>query len=170
MNILLQGPPGIGKTTVIRRLSNFLKNPAGFYTEEIRKAGKRVGFRVKSFEGEEEILAHVNYQSSYKVGKYKVNIEGFEKIAIPALEKGLKEGKVLVIDEIGKMETFSNKFKEKIRKILDAPFPVVATIPEKTTPQIRELLEGKKYRIIKITRENRDHLPLLILNLLKSHT
>ncbi|MBC7189097.1 AAA family ATPase, partial [Candidatus Aerophobetes bacterium] len=36
MNILIQGPPGIGKTTLIVKLAKFLKNPKGFYTQEIR--------------------------------------------------------------------------------------------------------------------------------------
>jgi nucleoside-triphosphatase THEP1 len=39
-HLLLTGPPGIGKTTVIMRLAEFLTEPSigGFYTDEIREA------------------------------------------------------------------------------------------------------------------------------------
>lgn len=168
MNILIQGPPGIGKTTVIIKIAKLLRNPAGFYTEEIREENKRVGFRIKSFEEKEGNLAHKDYKSPYRVGKYGVNIDEFEKIAIPAIEKGIREGKVLLIDEIGKMEMFSDKFKEKIIKALDSALPVVATIPQKIPPTIEKILQGKSSRIVKVTKENRDELPSLILNLLSS--
>lgn len=167
MNILIQGPPRIGKTTVIIKLAKLLKNPAGFYTEEIREEGKRVGFCVRNFQGEKGILAHQSYKSKYRVGKYRVNVEDFERVALPALERGLKESAVLLIDEIGKMEMFSTKFREKVKSVLESPLPVVATIPEKPTPQIKEVLKNQKFRTIKITTANRDSLPLLILNLLK---
>ena len=166
MNILIQGPPGIGKTTVIIKLSKLLKNLSGFYTEEMREKGKRVGFCVRSFQGEKGILAHQNYKGKYRVGKYRVNVEDFERVALPALEKGLKESTVLLIDEIGKMEMFSTKFREKVKSALESPLPVVATITEKLTHQIKELLKDQKFRMVKITTSNRDSLPLLILNLL----
>ena len=46
--ILLTGPPGCGKTTVVGKVADILRNGAsGFYTEEIRDAKKqRIGFRV----------------------------------------------------------------------------------------------------------------------------
>jgi len=167
MNILIQGPPGIGKTTVIIKIAKFLKNPAGFYTQEIRERGRRTGFRIRSFQGKEGILAHERHKSPYRVGKYRVNVEDFERVALPALEEGLKRGEILLIDEIGKMEMFSTKFKEKIEKALDDPLPVVATIPQKMNPRIKEVLENRRFRTVTVTRENRDQLPLLILNLLQ---
>lgn len=48
-HILITGLPGVGKTTLIRKLVKHLAehNPAGFYTEEIRDAqGTREGFRL----------------------------------------------------------------------------------------------------------------------------
>jgi nucleoside-triphosphatase len=44
-NLLITGLPGVGKTTLIKKLSEKLKHlhPAGFYTEEIREQGQGKG-------------------------------------------------------------------------------------------------------------------------------
>jgi len=52
VKILLEGRPGVGKTTVARGLVDLLRGSdlriAGFTTEEIRERGRRVGFAVES--------------------------------------------------------------------------------------------------------------------------
>ena len=47
-NVLLTGFPGCGKTTVVRRGIQRLRDLqlAGFYTQELREAGRRVGFEA----------------------------------------------------------------------------------------------------------------------------
>lgn len=82
-NILfLTGRPGIGKTTVRRRIAAFLTGwrLAGFYTQEIRETGQRQEFRVVTFEGVQKIMAHSRIHSPCRVGKYGVDasvIAGF---------------------------------------------------------------------------------------------
>jgi len=79
-NILITGLPGVGKTTLIKKLSEELKHlhPAGFYTEEIREEGQRKGFELISLDGKRGLLSHKDIKSPYRVGQYKVDIEGFE--------------------------------------------------------------------------------------------
>jgi nucleoside-triphosphatase len=59
--LLLEGRPGIGKTTVARRLLNLLREAgvavAGFTTEELRTGGRREGFAVEAVAGARGILA-----------------------------------------------------------------------------------------------------------------
>ena len=81
-NVLLTGPPGCGKTTVIRRV---IDGPAdcrlaGFYTEEIRQQGGRVGFRAVGLSGASTVLAHVDFHGPARVGKYGLDLAGFEDI------------------------------------------------------------------------------------------
>lgn len=167
MNILIQGPPGTGKTTLIVKLAKLLKNPQGFYTEEIRnERGERVGFCVRSFEGKEAILAHVNFKGKKRVGKYKVDVESFEKIALEVLRENTAKEGLFLIDEIGKMEMFSPAFRKKVKKLLESPATVIATIPQKMPSNIKNLLEGEKFQIIRITKENRDRLLFSIINLI----
>lgn len=129
MNILITGRPGQGKTTLIIEISKEIGEKAGgFYTEEIREMGHRIGFKIKTLDGKQGVLSSIGIKSPYKVGRYKVDLEGFEKIALPAIENALNDSKTVIIDEIGPMELFSKKFKELVSKTLDSPHLVIATI------------------------------------------
>ena len=104
-NILITGLPGTGKTTLLRKVAEALKpfHPAGFFTSEIREANGRKGFELRSLGGEKGLLAHVDIKSPFRVGKYNVDVQGFEAFlgTIPFL--GPSVG-LIIIDEIGKME------------------------------------------------------------------
>ena len=48
--LLLTGVPGVGKTTVIRKVADALaaRRVRGFLTREMRSRGRRVGFRCSA--------------------------------------------------------------------------------------------------------------------------
>ncbi len=81
-HVLLTGLPGCGKTTVICRVVELLKDRrlAGFYTMEIREHGQRLGFEAVGLGGERVTLAHVGFHSGPRVGRYGVDVEGFDGI------------------------------------------------------------------------------------------
>lgn len=152
MNILITGKPGIGKTTLIKGIIQKIGEKAGgFYTEEVREDGQRIGFQIKTLDGKIGMLSSTNIKSPYNVGKYKVDLESFENIALPAIENALRNSKIIIIDEIGPMELFSTKFKDMVLKALDSSNHVTATIKHK----------GSKF-IDKI--KSRDDVILLDLN------
>ena len=158
-NILLTGLPGVGKTTLIRRLSEELKNlhPAGFYTEEIREEGFRKGFELISLDGKRGLLSHVEIKSPYRVGKYKVDVKGFEGF-LDSIAFFSPETKLIIIDEIGKMECLSPEFKRLIKEILDSEKMVVTTIAFKGSGLIEEIKKRNDIRLFEITERNRDSL------------
>ena len=80
-NILITGPPGIGKTTLIKHLSEALGSfsSIGFYTAEIRDRGVRKGFELISLDGKRKLLSHKEFKSPYRVGPYRVDVKGFEE-------------------------------------------------------------------------------------------
>jgi len=133
MRFLISGPPASGKSTLVSKLVDFLRKNdikvGGIVTPEIRENGVRVGFKVVDLMTlKENIFASISYKTNYKVGKYFVDVDLFENIAIPALEKAEGGSDVIVIDEIGKMELFSKKFEETVKRILNGPKPVLAAI------------------------------------------
>ena len=165
-NFFLTGLPGSGKTTVITALANFLGDRAsGFYTTEIRVSGKRKGFEVVTLNGEKAILAHVDFSSHYRVGKYGVKVENLTG-AIEEIRQAIaqSEPKCLLIDEIGKMELFAPRFQETVLSALNSPLPVVATILAKTHPFCDALKRRLDVEVIEVNQKNREKLPEELYN------
>ncbi len=159
MNILLSGLPKSGKTTLIKKIAYELKSPiAGFFTSQIMQNGDRVGFSLVTFSGKSAILAHQNFPSAYKIGKYKVNLKDLEEIGVSEIEKALSTDNVIVIDEIGKMEVLSPKFLEAVKKALDSKNKVLATILYTEHPQLDKLKKRKDVVLHTVTPDNREQL------------
>lgn len=155
-NILIAGRPGIGKTTLIKEIVKKLgKSAGGFYTEEIRRDGQRIGFGIKTLDGKTGVLSSIDIDSPYRIGKYKVNLVEFEKTAVSVIENGLASSKVIIIDEIGPMELFSQKFKEIVLKALDSPNQVIATIKLKRSKFIDKLKSRSDIAIFNLRSDNR---------------
>lgn len=157
--LFLTGKPGVGKTTAIVKFVEM--NPeevVGFYTLEERRSGKRVGFNIVTTWGERFPLASVDIEGP-KVSKYGVDVEALERI-IPRLEKE-RRGKILVIDEIGKMELLSAKFKAWVQYLLGQEQKMLATIPLRTSdPLINDI--KRKFTVWEVTLENRISIPYKI--------
>jgi nucleoside-triphosphatase len=156
--ILLSGRPGVGKTTVIRRLADLLSNHAiaGFYTGEIREAGQRRGFGATTFSGSSGVLAHVGLKSRQRVGRYGVDVAAFEQLVLPELSQPCD---LMLIDEIGKMECFSARFVDAVRGLPDGPTPVVATVAVSGAGFVAEVKRRTDVELWQVTRETRDELP-----------
>jgi len=171
MKIVLTGKPGIGKTTVVKKVVEHFKDKAcGFFTEEIRdREGKRRGFAVVTLDGKRGVLASKEGSSPFRVGSYHVFIEEFEKIALPQLEKALHEKCLTVIDEIGKMELFSDRFEKIVREVFSTKdLPVLATVPLKNVhPVVSWIKRLPDVLLVEVTYSNRGTLPEKIINLLE---
>lgn len=127
-HILLTGRPRTGKTTLLKEIIKDLDSCGGFYTEEIIQDNERIGFKIKTLDGKEGILAKKGLKSKYRLGKYGINLEDLESIGVEAIEKAMREKQILIIDEVGKMEFFSEKFKRVFFKALDSKKTIIGVI------------------------------------------
>lgn len=156
-NILITGLPGIGKTTLIKKIKAELKGlrPAGFYTEEIREDGIRKGFELISLSGRKGLLSHVDIRSPYRVSKYGVDVKQFEDFldSIPFFERGTG---IVIIDEIGKMECFSKKFERIVREYLESEKVFISTISLKGGGLIEEVKKRNDIKLFEMSPANRD--------------
>lgn len=169
MNYLLTGLPKVGKTTLLKKVIEKLKKPAGgFYTEEIREDNVRVGFMIVTLSGSKGILSHKDFKSKFRVGKYGVGINTLDKIGVKEIEEALEQKKVIIIDEIGKMELFSKRFQYIVWKALDSKNPVLGTIMAVKHPFGDKIKKRSDVKILEVTRKNRDELVDLLLEELQS--
>jgi nucleoside-triphosphatase len=157
--ILITGPPGVGKTTLIKKTGRELTDlhPVGFYTEEIRENGVRKGFELISLSGKRGLLSHIDIRSPYRVSRYGVDISRFEDFLdfIPFSERGTE---IVIIDEIGKMECFSKKFERIVRKLLDSEKVLISTIALKGGSFIAEVKKRNDIKLFEMSPANRDSL------------
>ena len=161
-NIFLTGAPSSGKTTVIKKVIKGLSIPAnGFYTEEEKTGDKRVGFLMKTLNGKTGYLAHQDIKSDFHIRRYGVSIENIESIAVPSITP--VGNNVIILDEIGKMECFSEVFKQAATNALNSSNIVIGTITFGGNDFILGIKERKDIEIHEVTLDNRDALPGLIL-------
>lgn len=165
--ILLTALPRTGKSTAIKKIVNMLgrRKCGGFYTEEIKENGERVGFNIVTLSGKTGILAHVNIQSEYKISRYGVNLNEFEKLCLNELKKAMMndEVKYLIIDEIGPMQLFSEEYRELLYELLNTSKIVLGTIFYSSHDWLDKFKKAPNVNLIEITTENRDTLPLEIV-------
>ena len=157
-NILVTGPPGCGKSTLVARIVRLIERPMiGFFTREIREGNQRVGFNIETPDGRTGLLAHVDIWGGPRVGKYGVNAEEVDRLAVPAMIPSDPE-QVVVIDEIGKMECFSPLFKKKLAVVLDSQNDVLGAVSLKGDKFIESIKSRKDVTLIELTDANRQEL------------
>ena len=183
--ILLTGQPKSGKSYLLKKLINELqKNKQnqinGIITNELQFMGNRIGIQVRDINSNSEevhILAikkfhnkKYNNKSAKILSSYLVDPKIFEKIAIPIINNSIKLSlkkipNLLIIDEIGKMELFSSKFKKKIKELFEEQkdplvseyLQILATVPiSEDVPFVEKLKLQNDVEIIIIDKENRN--------------
>jgi len=158
-NLLITGEPGIGKTTLIMKLAEELKllKPVGFYSGEIRVDGTRKGFRLVSLDGRRGDLAHVDCRSPLVVGKYRVNVRAFDRF-LATLNLPASNGRIVIIDEIGKMECLSRYFCDIVEELLSQERIVIATVAQKGTGLIENVKQREDVVLFEMMRRNREEM------------
>jgi nucleoside-triphosphatase len=158
-NVFITGIPGVGKTKLLKKLAHDLSMLVikGFYKEKIVEDESTKGYRVVSFDYQEQILAHLFIEGPNKTDGFGVNVEGFEKFILPQLEN-LNMVDLFIFDEISKMECLSESFCKTFEKILDSKIPVIATYSHHSTFKFKELKKRKDTIFLQMTSKNRDDI------------
>ena len=163
--VLLTGRPGCGKTTLIKRVVNELPQRfGGFYTEEIRDHGTRVGFKVVALEGGEAVFAHVDFATPERLGKYRLDLSALETVGVKAVRDAMRARQLVVIDEIGPMEIRSAMFRDAVNEVFESEVPLLATIFARSLPFIDAIKSRPDVTLVEVSPENREKLASQLAN------
>jgi nucleoside-triphosphatase len=166
--ILLTGVPGSGKTTAIKRiLSRLTTKVGGFYTQEVRAGGVRMGFKIVTLDGQEGILAHVEIEGQPRISKYGVNLAAIESIAVASLKRAEQQASVIILDEIGPMEILSEEFCRTVMDLLESEVSVVGSIVQRRLPFADKVKSHPAVTLLEITPSNRHRIVDQVLELLE---
>ncbi|MBI4343770.1 MAG: AAA family ATPase [Candidatus Omnitrophica bacterium] len=156
-HVLVIGRPGIGKTTLIRRVAAALRSYAidGFVTDELREHGQRQGFWLSSLDGRQVLLAHRRIESAFRVGPYKVNVQVLEQVAVPIIHRAIERAVVLLLDELGRMELYSEQFARAVEEAFERGPSIVATAGVAPLPWLEALKRRRDVELIPLTSANR---------------
>ncbi|NSW76436.1 MAG: hypothetical protein HPY68_06625 [Candidatus Atribacteria bacterium] len=166
--IVILGKPGVGKTTLVKTvIESFPGCFRGFYTEEIREGRERVGFRIKTLSGKEGILAKRDQPSPFRIGRYGVLLQDLETMGIPEIEDAIRGKSPLLLDEVGKMEFCSFRFRQALFQAWDVVPLLLVTSCFPPLPEFRDLLESEAVKKFVLDRENRNRLGREIVSLVQ---
>jgi nucleoside-triphosphatase len=167
LTILLTGRPGVGKTTVVREIARKLGETAGgFYTTEIREGGRRKGFKIVTLDGQEGILADIDIQGRPRVSKYGVKLRDLEEIGVASLRRAVRQGRYVVVDEIGRMELLSELFRTAVVEAIESDSPVIGTIMQGHDPWVDWIKKLSHVIVLELTPANRDTMAQRVVDML----
>ena len=154
--LILTGRPGIGKTTIVKALiAQIADRAGGFYTEEILGAGGRKGFRLITLDGRSDVIAHMDFRSRSKVGRYGVKVDVIDQLGAGAIRSAVDTCPIVIIDEIGKMELFSSPFQSAVLKAIGSPKTVITTAMQDDHPWVAAVKTLPNVTVWEVTKVNR---------------
>ena len=168
--IFVTGPPSIGKTSVLLRSVNGLKNRGyeigGMISRDVREGGVRVGFEIMDLStGQRGWLAHINQPTGPKISKYRVNLTDLEAIGVSSILDAIRNADIVIVDEIGPMELFSSAFRDVVVQAVESDKPVLGTIHFGLRNSLVNSLKNREdTEIFELTYENREALHNLIID------
>lgn len=159
MHTLIVGARQVGKSTLIRRILNEIGRPVyGFETRKEDDLADDVhGSPVYIYPAwQEHVHTQDNLVGYCKDKRPEICHGAFDRFA-PRLMSPPDDCMVL-LDEIGFMESASAPFCNAIRQLLGGDAPVIAAVKHNDMPFLNEVRAHPNCRVFHITEENRDQL------------
>lgn len=163
-NVLLTGPKGIGKTTIIKKAIRRLGDRAGgFFCEDIFDGKRLSGVKAHTLSGNEALLASPEILNDLaegicRVGEFGVDLSVIGGLMVPAVHEAIASRKVVMVDEIGPILASAPALVQVIESALGSDNPVFGTVTEDEGPFFESLKARPDTLVLVVTKANRETL------------
>ena len=159
-HIILCGDRGVGKSTLIQKLLEANTRPVyGFFTK--RLAADETGFHpiyIHPANTAERVHTEENRIGTCDSKIHNVSIEVFDTLGTQYLREALPGG-IIVMDELGFMESQAGAFVQAVFAALDGEIPIIAAVKSRyNVPFLNKVRAHPKGVVYDINPENRDAL------------
>lgn len=169
MHALIVGPRQVGKSTVINKVLKSLDRPVwGFATKkESDLLDPKLGHPIYIYDA-----AGPRTQTKENLVGYCFNhcplvyTEVFENHA-KRLQTPPEKGSIILMDELGFMESRAEDFCKVVLKHLDGDIPVIAAVKDKSTVFLDAVKNHPNCKCFFISEENRDELAEQVIEFLQ---
>jgi len=165
MNILITGPVQVGKTTLLNTVLKTIDTKVhGFYTKPYFEDGLVIGYKM--FDYTKSIDPFIIGIKDTPTSCQPIT-ENFETYGVSILSKALESNTVIILDELGILESKAVKFRKKILECLDSENLVIGVIKKKHNTFLNQIRDRKDVIIVDVSLINRDRLIDEIISILK---
>lgn len=157
MHILIVGEIGVGKSSLIQKLTRGIKKPLyGFITKK----------HITDHSGNAQVYIHKlsgppQYGEDNCIGKCTpqggIGCKAAFDRAVQLLTS-IPKGSLVMMDELGVLEGCSPMFCKAVMDLLNGPYTVIAAVKTASTPFLNDIRCHPEARIYVISEENRDKL------------
>ena len=159
----------VGKSTVINRVLEALNVPyKGFrtYGAEYKEDGSSVVYISPADNPDDKTVAA--YRGGNGHSKMEVNKDAFEVKGVEILKNSLNSDvELILMDEIGFMESHFEGFKDAIRDVLNSDKNILGVVRNKDTEFLNEVRNHASVQVVIVNNENRNDLPETLVNMLR---
>jgi nucleoside-triphosphatase len=159
MKVLLTGEVGVGKSTVVERVSQLLRASFGGFRTVRCPTGYRI---VDLVSGEEGLIARTGNDGLIPYPA------AFEDVGVGAIARALAYKDLLVMDELGFLELDAPRFQKAVFTALQGPKPVLGVLKREPNSFLDSIRALDEITLIEVREDNRDRLPAEIARLLSA--
>lgn len=159
MHALIVGARGVGKSTLIRKVLQELDvSVSGYITRKEKALDDPVhGSPIYFYEvGKPQAQTPDNLLGYCLNHHPEVHVEAFDRVSPKVAAASY--GDVILMDEVGFMESASERFSQAVFSHLEGEKPVIAAVKYNDFPYLEKIRSHPNCKCFYITEENRDEL------------
>lgn len=158
LHLFLTGEIQVGKSTIVPSVVSRLGVPvSGFRTVSVfRDGGESDVFLIPASGSLSDCCSASLLARRVPGRRPEVREEVFVSCGVPLLSEC--SGALVLMDELGWMESSSRLFQEAVFSVLGGPVPVLGVVRDQRLPFLDAVRDHPQVEVVVVTRENRDAL------------